>query len=268
VVAATGDLMDFLVDVVHWFTTASNWRGTGGIPHRVSEHVVMSGAAVATAVIIALPVGLVLGHLRRGGVVAVNLANVGRAVPSFALLVLAYFVFGLGPKPPYVALVALAIPPIVTNAYVGMADVDDDIREVAAGMGMTGGQTLRRVELPLALPLVMAGIRTAGVQVVATATLAAVIGWGGLGRYIIDGFGQQDHVKIFAGALLVAVLAIVVELGLAAVQRLTLSPGISGRRSPVAPLSGLPGAAAGHPNVSLSPAVLNEREEQTHADAP
>jgi osmoprotectant transport system permease protein len=146
-----------------------------------------------------------------------------------------------------------------------MADVDADVREVAVGMGMTGGQILRRVELPLALPLVMAGIRTAGVQVVATATLAAVIGWGGLGRYIIDGFGQQDHVKIFAGALLVAVLAILVELTLAVVQRLTLSPGITGRRAAVVHASVLPGAAA---HASLSPAVLHEREEQTHADAP
>lgn len=260
--------MNFLADVARWFTTSANWHGPGGIPQRVFEHVAMSGASVATALVIALPVGLVLGHLRRGGVVAVNLANIGRAVPSFALLVLAYFVFGLGPKPPYVALVALAIPPILTNAYVGMADVDDDVRQVAAGMGMTGGQTLRRVELPLALPLVMAGIRTAGVQVVSTATLAAVIGWGGLGRYIIDGFGQQDHVKIVAGALLVAVLAILVELGLAAVQRFTVSPGIAGRRGPLAPLSGLPGGAAGQPKISLSPAVLNEREEKTHADSP
>lgn len=256
--------MEFLADVASWFTTASHWRGSDGVPHRLYEHVVMSTAALATALVVALPVGVVLGHLHRGGVVIVNLANIGRAIPSFAVLVLAFFVFGIGPEPAFVALVALAIPPIVTNAYVGITEVEAEAREVAVGMGMTGSQVLRRVELPLALPLVMAGIRTAGVQVVATATLAAVIAWGGLGRYIIDGFAQQDRVKLFAGALLVALLAIAVELGLALVQRLTLSPGISGRRHPAAPVSALPGAAT----ATISSGVLNEREGNTHAEEP
>lgn len=256
--------MEFLGDVVTWFTTAEHWRGTDGIPHRLFEHVAMSGAALATALVIALPVGIVLGHLHKGGVVIVNMANIGRAIPSFALLVLAFFILGLGPEPAYVALVALAIPPIVTNAYVGITEVEPEAREVAMGMGMTGAQVLRRVELPLAIPLVMAGVRTAGVQVVATATLAAVIAWGGLGRYIIDGFSQRDNVKVFAGALLVALLAIAVELGLALVQRLTLSPGISGRRHPAAPVSALPGAAT----ATIATAVLNEREGNTHAEKP
>jgi osmoprotectant transport system permease protein len=253
----------FLGDVVAWFAAGEHWRGPDGIPHRLTEHVVMSGAVLAVAVLVALPVGLVLGHLRRGGVVVVNLANVGRAIPSFALLVLAYFVFFSSDEPVFVTLLALAIPPIVTNTYVGVAEVDADAREVARGMGMTGGQILRRVELPLALPLVMAGVRTAGVQVVATATLGAVIAWGGLGRYIVDGFAQRDNVKIFAGALLVAVLSIGVEMGLAFLQRLTLSPGISGRRTTMAVASVVPGAAA---HASLSQAVLNERKEQTHAE--
>ena len=139
----------------------------------------------------------------RGGTLAINVANVGRAVPSFALLVLGFqllgrhLLFGLGALPAYFALVALAIPPMVTNTFVGMREVDPDVREAARGMGMTGGQMLRRVEMPLAVPLIMAGIRTAGVQVVATATLAAVVGWGGLGRFIVDGFGQQDYVQLF-----------------------------------------------------------------------
>lgn len=256
--------MEFLGDVAGWFTTAANWRGTDGIPNRLSEHLAMSGASMLAALVAALPLGVVLGHLRKGGTVVVNLVNVGRAIPSFALLVLAFFVFGLGPEPAFLALVALAVPPILTNAYVGVAEVDPDAREVAVGMGMTGGQVLRRIELPLALPLVMAGIRTASVQVVATATLAAVIAWGGLGRYILDGFAQQDNVKIFSGAVLVAALAVAVELGLALLQRWTLSPGISGRR-PMAATSVLPGAAA---HVALSPALLNEREEATHAERP
>lgn len=255
--------MKFLGDVVSWFTTAAHWRGVDGIPHRLTEHLLMSAVVMAIALLIALPVGLGLGHLRRGGVVVVNLANVGRAIPSFALLVLAYFVFGIGPEPVFVALLALAVPPIVTNAYVGVAEVDADAREVARGMGMTGGQVLRRVEVPLALPLVMAGIRTAGVQVVATATLGAVIAWGGLGRYIVDGFAQQDNVKLFCGALLVAVVSVGVEMGLAFLQRLTLSPGITGRRTTMAVASVVPGAAA---HASLSRAVLNERKEQTHAE--
>jgi osmoprotectant transport system permease protein len=253
----------FLGDVVAWFGDGAHWRGTDGIPHRLSEHLAMSGAALLVALVIALPVGVGLGHLRRGGAVVVNVANIGRAIPSFALLVLFVFVFSIGPEPVFIALVALAIPPVVTNAYVGVAGVDADAREVARGMGMTGSQVLRRVELPLALPLVMAGVRTAGVQVVATATLGAVIAWGGLGRYIVDGFAQQDHVKLFAGALLVAALSVGVELALAFLQRLTLSPGLAGRRTPTEVASALPGAAA---HSSLSQAVLNERKEQTHAE--
>ena len=255
--------MTFLGDVVSWFTTGEHWRGVDGIPHRLTEHLLMSAAVMAVALLVALPVGLALGYLRRGGVVVVNLANVGRAIPSFALLVLVYFVLGIGPEPVFVALLALAVPPIVTNAYVGVADVDADAREVARGMGMTGGQILRRVEVPLALPLVMAGVRTAGVQVVATATLGAVIAWGGLGRYIVDGFAQRDNVKLFCGALLVAVVSVGVEIGLAFLQRLTLSPGITGRRTTMAVASVVPGAAA---HASLSPAALNERKEQTHAE--
>ncbi|MEY2478899.1 MAG: osmoprotectant transport system permease protein [Actinomycetota bacterium] len=255
--------MRFLGDVVSWFAAGEHWRGADGIPHRLTEHLLMSGAAVLAALVLALPAGVVLGHLRRGGVAIVNLANVGRAIPSFALLVLAYFVFGIGPEPVFLTLLALGIPPIVTNAYVGVSEVDADAREVARGMGMTGGQVLRHVEIPLALPLVMAGVRTAGVQVVATATLGAVIAWGGLGRYIVDGFAQQDNVKIFCGALLVAGLSVGVEIGLAFLQRLTLSPGITGRRTTMAVASAVPGAAA---HASLSPAVLNERKEQTHAE--
>jgi osmoprotectant transport system permease protein len=151
--------------------------------------------------------------------VAATVANVGRAVPSFALLVLAFKLLGLGVTPTYVALVALALPPMLVNSYVGVAEVDAELRESARGMGMTGRQALWRVELPLALPLVMAGIRTGAVQVVATATLAAFIGEGGLGRYIVDGQSVQDNVTVFAGALTVALLSVGTELGLGAVQK-------------------------------------------------
>ncbi len=224
--------MSILTDVVDWFTTAEHWRGDLGVPHRLTEHALMSGAAVVTAMLIGLPLGIWLGHRGRGGAVAINLTNVGRAIPSLAILALTQQAIGLrgwpgfGARPAFVALVALAVPPLVTNAYVGMRGVDRDVVEAARGMGMTGGELLRRVELPIALPLVMAGVRTAAVQVVATATLAAVTAWGGLGRFIVDGFGQQDNAQIIAGALLVALMALVTELVLARVQRAIVSDGL------------------------------------------
>jgi osmoprotectant transport system permease protein len=231
-------------EVVTWFTTAEHWRGDFGVPHRLFEHAAMSTAAVVAAVVLALPVGIWLGHRGRGGAVAINLANVGRALPSLAILALFQQAFGLrgwpgfGARPAFVALVALAVPPLVTNAYVAMRGVDRDVVEAARGMGMREGELLWRVELPIALPLVLAGVRTAAVQVVATATLAAVTAWGGLGRYIFDGFGQRDNAQILAGAILVGLLALVTELGLSAVQRAVVSDGLrpEQRRRRMAPV--------------------------------
>ena len=227
--------MSIAGDVVEWFTTAEHWRGDFGVPHRLTEHALMSGATVLTALVIALPLGLWLGHRGRGGAIAINVSNVGRAIPSLAILALAQQAIGLsgwpgfGARPAFVALLALAIPPLVTNAYVGMRGVDRDVVEAARGMGMTGRELLWRVELPIALPLVMAGVRTAAVQVVATATLAAVTAWGGLGRFIVDGFAQQDNAQIVAGALLVGLMALATELGLALVQRKVVSEGLRAR---------------------------------------
>lgn len=219
-------------DVVTWFTTAEHWRGDFGVPHRLYEHVTMSAAAIVVAAVIALPIGIWLGHRGKGGAVAINLANVGRALPSLAILAVFQSAFGLrgwpgfGARPAFVALVALAVPPLVTNAYVGMRGVDREVLEAARGMGMTGGELLWQVEVPIALPLLMAGLRTAAVQVVATATLAAVTAWGGLGRFIVDGFGQQDNAQIVAGAILVGLLALLTELGLGWVQRAVVSDGL------------------------------------------
>jgi osmoprotectant transport system permease protein len=153
------------------------------------------------------------------------------AIPSFALLVLAVQVLGIGARPAFCALVALAVPPMVTNGYVGVRQVDADVRDAARGVGMTGGQLLWRVELPMALPLVMAGVRTAAVQVVATASLAALVAWGGLGRYIIDGLSQRDFVQVFAGAVLVASLSVATEMALAALQRLVVPVALRPARS-------------------------------------
>jgi len=230
--------MSLLSEVVDWFTTAEHWRGDFGVPHRLTEHALMSGAAVMAAVLIGLPLGIWLGHRGRGGALAINLTNLGRAVPSLAILALTQQAIGLsgwpgfGARPAFVALVALAVPPLVTNAYVGMRGVDRDVVEAARGMGMTGAELLWRVEVPIALPLILAGLRTAAVQVVATATLAAVTAWGGLGRFIVDGFGQQDNAQIVAGALLVGLLALITELGLAAVQRRVVSEGLLAAHGP------------------------------------
>ena len=210
--------MSIFEEVVRWFLDPAHWDGTFGIPNRLWEHVQMSFLATLTAAVLALPVGVLLGHYGRFGNLAINVSNVGRAVPSFGILVLAVPLFGIGAAPAFIALVALAIPPIVTNSYVGMRDVDPELKEAARGLGMREHVALLRVEMPVALPVIMAGIRTAGVQVVATATLAAVVAWGGLGRFIVDGFAQRDDVQIFAGAILVAALAMVAELALAGLQ--------------------------------------------------
>ena len=225
-----------LRELYRWYANGDHWSGSHGIPHRLEEHVAMSLAVVATALLIGLPVGLLIGHTNRGAIVGVNLANIGRAIPSFAILVIGVQLFHIGARPAFLALLALAIPPIVTNASVGIREVDPDVREAAKGMGMTGWQMLRKVELPLAIPLVMAGVRTAAVQVVATATLAAVVAWGGLGRYIIDGIGQQDSGQLLGGALLVVALSLATEIGLGAAQRARTPAGL--RQA-----SALPGAA-------------------------
>jgi osmoprotectant transport system permease protein len=209
-----------------WLADPSHWSGPDGVPVRTLEHLQISALALALACAVALPVGVLLGHWGRGGAVAVNVGNVGRAIPTFGVLVIlaSWERVGVGNLAAVLALAVFAVPPLLTNAYVGMRAVEPDVREAARGMGMTGGQLLRRVELPLALPLLAAGFRTAAVQVVATATLAALVAGGGLGRFIVDGYGQQDQAMGFAGAVLVALLAIATELGLGLVER-RVTPG-------------------------------------------
>lgn len=212
--------MTTLRDTYRWITDPAHWTGTEGIPYRLLEHVTISAAALLIACALALPVAITLGHLGRGGGFAVNVSNIGRAVPTFAVLVLlAASPVGFGNRATVVALTIFAIPPILTNAYVGMRSVDAEARESAVGMGMSRVQLLRRVEVPLAAPLIATGIRTAAVQVVATATLAAVVGGGGLGRFIVDGFGRADDAMLLTGALLVALLAVAIEVALGSVER-------------------------------------------------
>lgn len=223
--------MEFLGDVWEWFTTSSQWSGDTGIPNRLYEHLKMSLAAVAIAVVAGLPIALWLGHKRRFGWLAINVSNVGRAVPSFAILVFGAQIWGIStwwgiPKAALVALVALALPPIVTNTYVGMAEVDDGIRDAAVGMGMKSRQALLKVELPSAVRPLMNGVRIALLQVIATVGLAALVGAGGLGRYVIDGIATQDQVQLFAGAVLVAALALAADGALALAERAAVPRGL------------------------------------------
>lgn len=217
--------MSVLTEVLIWLGEAGRWQGPNGIPNRVWEHLGYSIGATLVAMAIALPLAFWIGHTGRGGLLAVNVANVGRAVPTFGLVLGAFVIFGLNLTPVYIALVLMAIPPILTNAYVGIREVDPEVREAAEGMGMTGWQVLWRVEIPVALPLIMTGIRTSAVQVVATATLAAFVGLGGLGRYLIDGLAQGVQVNpsarsmVIVGAALVALLAVLTELLLDRLER-------------------------------------------------
>jgi len=226
--------MTLLGDVVRWFADPAHYQGSDAVQTRIYEHLAVSGLAVLAGLVIALPIGLYLGHTGRFGFIAVNVANIGRAIPSLAAIALAIPVAatlvgvqnGLGFWPTFLALIPLAVPPILTNAYVGVRGVDRDVIEAARGMGLSEGGILRRVELPLALPVVLAGIRTAAVNIVATATLGALVAFGGLGRYIVDGLALQEYDRLFAGALLVALLAIAVEVAFGTFERAAVSPGI------------------------------------------
>lgn len=213
--------MNAITGAYDWLTTGANWQGEKGVWHRLAEHLYFSGVCLAVACLIALPVALYLGHIGKGGALAVNISNIGRAVPTLAVLVLLTLtpLGEHGDVPTLIALVLFAVPPLLTNAYIGMREVDRAVVEAARGMGMSGRQLFARVELPLAYPLVMTGVRSAGVQVVATATLAAMAGEGGLGRIITAGFNLQNTPQVVAGALLVALLALFVEVVLVVVGK-------------------------------------------------
>ncbi len=214
--------MSLLGDTAVWLGDLAHYRGDAGVPHRLLEHLALTGTAVAVAAVVALPVGLLLGHLRRGGTAVTALTNASRAVPTLGVLIVfsGIAAIGIGNRAAALALVLFAVPPILVNAYVGVAGVDRDVVEAARGMGMGPLRVLASVELPLALGLVVAGLRTAVVQVIATATLAAYVGGGGLGTFINNGYGLQDYPQVLGGAVLVAGLALVAEVVLTLVQRL------------------------------------------------
>ncbi len=209
------DLMEnsLVVQVFQWLTDGDNWTGDDGIAVRLVEHIGLVAASLGIACLVAIPLGLWLGHIRRGRTVVINIANMGRAIPVYALLVLlAIGPLGLGTPSTLVALVLFAIPPILTNTHTGVMEVDQEIVEASRGMGMSGPQMLMRVEAPLASPLLLTGVRLSAIQVVGTATIAALVAGGGLGRIITAGFARQDLPQLVSGALLVALLAVAVEL--------------------------------------------------------
>jgi osmoprotectant transport system permease protein len=227
--------VSFFVQVAVWLADPAHWAGSDGIPNRIAEHLLLSGVTTLVAVLIALPVGVLFGHSGRGGFLAINLANLGRALPSLALLALMLPIalnlrLGLGFWPTFFALVPLGIPPILTNSYVAVREVDRDVVEAARGMGLRPQQVLRMVELPIAAPLIIAGVRNAAVAIVATATLGALVAGGGLGRYIVDGLARQEYPRLFVGALLVALLSIAVEVAFGAFERLAVSAGLRSSR--------------------------------------
>ena len=196
--------------VLQWLTDPANWTGPDGVPARTLEHLVIAGLAMALGMLVALPLGVWLGHTRRAAFLTTSIGNLGRAIPTLALLVILASIpqIGVGDLAAVLALALFAIPPMLTSTYVGVRDVDPGVHDAALGMGMTGGQVLRRVELPLAAPSMLSGVRTSLVQVVATVALAALVGSGGLGRYVVDGFARQDSTLVLVGALLVSILAL------------------------------------------------------------
>ncbi|MFI6657961.1 ABC transporter permease [Streptomyces sp. NPDC050523] len=221
--------MNVLHFVNAFFSDNAHWHGYDGIPTRLREHIQYSLIALAIAAAIGLPVGLLTGHTGRGGNSVAFVATAGRALPSFGLLVLMFVLLGLGQTPVMIPLVVLAVPPILVTTYEAVRSVDPSPVDAARGMGMAEPRILFQVELPVALPLILSGLRSAAIQIVSTATIAAYVSLGGLGRYIVDGLYQRNYEKVVGGATLVAVLALVTLGFFWLVARFTVSPGV--RRS-------------------------------------
>jgi osmoprotectant transport system permease protein len=212
-----------------FFGDSANWSGADGIPQRIWEHVLYTLMAMGIATVIALPLGLVTGHTGRGGNVLAFLATAARALPTLGLLVLLTLLWGIGMLPVMVPLVALAVPPILVTSYEAIRTVDRSLVDAAQGMGMGAPRVLFQVEIPVALPLILSGLRSAAVQTVATTTIAAAVSFGGLGRYIYDGLSEENYAQAVGGSTLVVVLALVTVGLFWVVGRVFVSPGV--RRS-------------------------------------
>jgi osmoprotectant transport system permease protein len=236
--------MDLLARTATWLTDAAHWSGANGIPARLLEHIGLSAVSLAIAIAIALPLGLWIGHTGRFTWLAVNSANLWRALPSLAVIAIVYPITApLDPQagfkvyPTVVAMIVLALPPILVNAHAGVAGVERDLVEAGRGQGLSDWQILTRIELPLAVPVIVTGIRSGAIQIVATATLGAILGFGGLGRYLVDGFAQYSlggDAQMLGGVILVAALVIATELVFALLQRLLTPRALRLERSKIA----------------------------------
>ncbi|MFI6324037.1 ABC transporter permease [Nonomuraea sp. NPDC050556] len=219
--------MNYLFD---FLTDPANWSGPDGIPARLLQHLGFSVVALALAAVIGIALGLLIGHTGKGGLLVVVAANVARALPTLGLLVLLVLLLGTASIwPVLIPLVALSVPPILVNTFEGIRGVDPELRDAAYGMGLRGPQVLFKVLVPVALPLILLGLRLAAVQVVATAAVAAYVGLGGLGRYIIDGLATKDYSQVVGGSVLIVLFALAVQALFALTQRAVVSPGVSQR---------------------------------------
>ncbi len=220
------------IGTFHWLTDPSHWTGDSGIIQRIAEHSWYVSVSIVIATLIGIPVGVYLGYRPRMAFWFINLFNAGRAIPSLGLILLFILLIGFTDLPVFIALIAMSLPPIVTNTCTGISHADRRLCDAATAMGMTGWQSLIGLRLPLAMPLIFSGFRTALLQLIATAVIAAYAGAGGLGRFLIDGLGQQDVPQIISGALIVSVLAIGCDLVLLALRRLLFGhrPGITAQK--------------------------------------
>jgi len=225
--------VELVAGIVRWFAEPAHWQGSAGVPTRVLEHLALSGGALLIAAAIALPAGIWVGHTGRAANLAVNLANLGRAVPTLAAMGIVVPLtaaidnqLGFKVYPALVGLVVLAIPPMLVNAYAAISGVDRDVVEAGRAMGMRPRQLLLRVEIPIGLSVIVAGVRSAAAQIIATATLAAIFGGPGLGRFLVEGYAQLDYPMMFAGVILVGAAFLAVEGTFALIQRSLMSPGL------------------------------------------
>ncbi len=221
--------MSVLSDGIHWIFTADNWSGDGGIGHSILQHLWYSLLATLVAVAIALPIGLAIGHTGKGRFIAANVTGVWRAIPTVGVVTIVFRWHPLSVWPVLAALILLAIPPIVLNTVAGIDSVPPEVRDAARGMGLTGWQSLWQVEVPNGLPLILAGIRSAANQVIATATVAGFVGLGTLGVFIYTGYGTQRYDVVAGASILVIIMVLLVEGLFALIQRLVVSEGVRAR---------------------------------------
>lgn len=251
--------LDYLGDAAMW-----SLSDPAAFPQRILQHVEYTGIALLLGFLIAFPLGVLIGHTGKGALLAINIGNAGRALPTLGVVLLVVSLVGVGLVAPLVALVLLAIPPILTATYAGVSTVAPSTVDAARGVGMTEAQIAWQVEVPMALPIIIGGVRNAALQVISTATIMAYVGEGGLGRFLFDGMALQEYDQVVGGAVVLAALAVLVDLLLALAQRVVVSPGVRPHAESRRPLPqtlalapvGAEGTRSTHP---ATPVVTSER---------